>query len=184
MLQVKVSRNDFDKINLLLPDICPEVSFSLISEDTNLVKLGLCNSAPCTIEFNMSAKDFYEMLDTLNDIEVDAFNTENGKSNNIAYQKYLKYGCLYDILYNAERIYNFIGEVKYVGKSFGVESLTNNTIYPVIDIEDGFIRIVDDSEEDYLYSIISPGDLVNPELCGKWEIIKDPVGILKKHLKL
>lgn len=100
MLQIRVSRNDFDKINLLLPDICPKVSFSLISVDKNLEKLGFCDSAPCTIEFDMSAKDFYEMLDTLNDIETDAFNIENGKSNNITYQKYLKYGCLYDILSN------------------------------------------------------------------------------------
>lgn len=64
-------------------------------------------------------------------------------------------------------------KVKYIGKSFGVEGLTNGKIYECIGIEDGMLRIIDDSEEDYLYSAIKPSDLVNPELYGKWEIIED-----------
>ena len=106
MLQIKLNKEDFDKISELLPDICPDVSFSLKEQDDSLVKLGFCNSAPCIIEFDMNAEEFYEMLDTLNDIEIDAFNTEYDeypKGNNPAYQKYLKYGCLYEILFSAER---------------------------------------------------------------------------------
>lgn len=76
-----------------------------------------------------------------------------------------------------------IGKVRYVGKSFGVEGLTNGTVYGVLGIEDGFIRVVDDSGEDYLYSIISPGDLMNPGLCGKWEIVEDLSGVLKDYIK-
>ena len=111
MIQIKVNKNDFNKINLLLPDICPEVSFSLISEDKNLAKLGFCDSAPCTIEFDMSVKDFYEMLDTLNDLEIDAFNSVGeAPNNNPAYQKYLKYGCLYNILSNVNIKENLKGE--------------------------------------------------------------------------
>ena len=41
-----------------------------------------------------------------------------------------------------------IGKVKYVGKSFGVESLTNGKIYDVLAIDLPFIRIIDDSGED------------------------------------
>ena len=64
-------------------------------------------------------------------------------------------------------------KVKYIGKSFGVEGLTNEKIYECISIEDGMLRIIDDSGEDYLYSAIERSSLENPELCGKWEIIED-----------
>lgn len=64
-------------------------------------------------------------------------------------------------------------KVRYVGISFGVEGLTNGKIYECIGIEDGMLRIIDDSDEDYLYSAIKPSSLENIELCGKWEIIED-----------
>ncbi len=75
-------------------------------------------------------------------------------------------------------------KVKYVGKSFGVESLTNGKIYECIAIEDEMLRIIDDSQEDYLYSAIQPAAMDNFELCGKWEIIEDNEdGDLKKLIK-
>ena len=45
------------------------------------------------------------------------------------------------------------GKLKYIGKSFGVVSLTNNKIYDCVGYdEQGWLQIVDDSEEDYCYS--------------------------------
>ena len=76
-----------------------------------------------------------------------------------------------------------IGKVRYVGKSFGTACLTNGNIYNVLGIQDGFIRVVDDSGEDYLYSITFPGDLMNPNLCGKWEIVEDLSDVLKDYIK-
>ena len=64
-------------------------------------------------------------------------------------------------------------KVKYIGKSFGVEGLTNGKIYKCIGIEEDMLRIIDDSGEDYLYSAIKPSSLENIELCGKWEIVED-----------
>ena len=64
-------------------------------------------------------------------------------------------------------------KVRYIGKSFGVESLTNGKIYECIGIEDGMLRIIDDSGEDYLYSAIKPSSLENMDLYGKWEIVED-----------
>lgn len=64
-------------------------------------------------------------------------------------------------------------KVRYIGKSFGVESLTNGKIYECIGIEDGMLRIIDDSGEDYLYSAIEPSSLEDITLCGKWEIVED-----------
>lgn len=41
-------------------------------------------------------------------------------------------------------------KAKYTGKDEGI-SLTKNKIYEALDYESGFIRIIDDTGEDYLY---------------------------------
>ena len=41
-------------------------------------------------------------------------------------------------------------KVRYLGKSEGI-SLTENKIYESLGYESGFIRVVDDTDEDYLY---------------------------------
>ncbi len=64
-------------------------------------------------------------------------------------------------------------KVKYIGESFGVEGLTNGKEYEVIAIEDDMFRIIDDSGEDYLYSISRPGSLEDSSRCGKWEVVED-----------
>ena len=107
MVQIKMNRDEYNKIQILLPDICPQIGFSLKVEDDNLVVLGLCDSAPCIVEFDMTDSEYEEMLDDLNELEIEAFNTPHGtypSESSPAYQKYLKYGCLYDILSNAEII--------------------------------------------------------------------------------
>jgi len=73
--------------------------------------------------------------------------------------------------------------VKYIGISFydGVEGLTSGKEYKCIAVEGEFLRIIDDSGEDYLYSAISPGALDEPEKRGRWEIVEDTEeGELKK----
>lgn len=76
-----------------------------------------------------------------------------------------------------------IGKIKYIGKSFGIDQLTDGKIYDVIAIEEPFIRIIDDSGEDYLYSLYQPSSMEDIKLCGKWEIIEDPQNILKDKIK-
>lgn len=64
--------------------------------------------------------------------------------------------------------------VRYVGVSFyNGEGLTSEKIYECIGVEGEFLRIIDDSGEDYLYSAISPAALDEPEKRGKWEIVED-----------
>lgn len=63
--------------------------------------------------------------------------------------------------------------VKYRGISFGVEGLTDGKEYEVIAIEDGMLRVIDDSGEDYLYSAIRPSSLEDESKYGAWEIISD-----------
>ncbi|MCT7764465.1 MAG: hypothetical protein N4R59_02165 [Lactobacillus iners] len=41
-------------------------------------------------------------------------------------------------------------EVKYLGNTEGI-SLTKNKIYEALDYEESFLRVIDDTGEDYLY---------------------------------
>ncbi len=66
-------------------------------------------------------------------------------------------------------------KVQYIGESFGAASLTSDKIYECLGVEvDGnALRIVDDSEEDYLYDIENPAPLDGSAPGGKWKIIED-----------
>ena len=65
------------------------------------------------------------------------------------------------------------GKLKYVGKSFGAVSLTNNKIYDCGGYdEQGWVQIVDDSDEDYCYSATSPRPLDGSSEGGKWEPVE------------
>ncbi len=74
-------------------------------------------------------------------------------------------------------------KVKYIGQSFGVFGLTNEKIYDCLGVEGPFLRIVDDSEEDYLYSAKTPGAMDPPYESGKWKIVEDSKdGVLRKAI--
>lgn len=74
-----------------------------------------------------------------------------------------------------------IGKVKYIGESFGVDSLTDGEVYDVIEVlKDDLMRVVDDSGEDYLYSISNPGPLDESSPGGKWVVVEDYHGKLKQ----
>jgi hypothetical protein len=106
-VSLKMNLDDYKKIENLLPDICPGVSFFLKEADHNLVDLGLCESAPCIVKFDLDYDEFEDLLLKLDDIETEAYNTPHNREpseTDPAYQKYLKYGCLYGILCNAERV--------------------------------------------------------------------------------
>lgn len=76
----------------------------------------------------------------------------------------------------------YVGKVKYVGESFGVESLTNGVTYNVVRDETGMIKIVDDSEEDYIYNLAHPKPLDGSSPGGKFSIIDDPNKELEKYI--
>lgn len=62
-------------------------------------------------------------------------------------------------------------KIKYIGESFGVDSLTNGKIYNAVE-ENGMYRVIDDSGEDYLYSTQNPAPLDGSSEGGIWEIIE------------
>ena len=63
-------------------------------------------------------------------------------------------------------------KLRYIGKSFGIDSLTNGKVYDAVE-ENGMYRVIDDSEEDYLYSMINPAPLDGSSKDGRWEIIEE-----------
>lgn len=64
-------------------------------------------------------------------------------------------------------------KLKYVGESFGIDSLTNGKIYEATVEDEDFYRVIDDSGEDYLYSKINPAPLDGSCEGGIWEIIEE-----------
>lgn len=62
-------------------------------------------------------------------------------------------------------------KLRYIGPSFGIDGLTDGKIYEAVE-EDGMYRVVDDSGEDYLYSITDPAPLDGSCPPGRWEIIE------------
>lgn len=78
-----------------------------------------------------------------------------------------------------------IGKVAYIGETFGFDELTNGKVYDVVGIDGGdMLRVLDDSCEDYLYSLKNPAPLDGSSVGGKWKLIADYTGELKKHLQL
>lgn len=59
-------------------------------------------------------------------------------------------------------------KLKYVGESFGVDSLTNGKIYYATIEDDDYYCVVDDSGEGYLYSRTNPAPLDGSSPGGKW----------------
>ena len=62
-------------------------------------------------------------------------------------------------------------KLRYIGESFGVDSLTNGKIYDATE-EYGMYRVIDDSGEDYLYSMDNPAPLDGSSIGGRWEIVE------------
>lgn len=61
-------------------------------------------------------------------------------------------------------------KLRYIGQSFGVDSLTDGKIYDATE-ENGMYRVIDDSGEDYLYSMINPAPLDGASPGGAWEVV-------------
>lgn len=77
----------------------------------------------------------------------------------------------------------YVGKVRYKGETFGVDSLTDGRDYIVVKDNDDNISIVDDSGEDYIYSLKNPAPSDGSSKGGIFEIIDDSKGILKAYIE-
>ena len=63
-------------------------------------------------------------------------------------------------------------KLRYIGESFGIDSLTNGKIYDAEIENEWTYRVVDDSGEDYLYSKTNPAPLDGSSPGGVWETVE------------
>lgn len=74
----------------------------------------------------------------------------------------------------------YVGKVKYVGESFGVDSLTDGEVYDVVRDKNETLKIVDDSGKDYIYNFVNLKPMDNSSKGGKFLIIEDGNCILER----
>lgn len=108
MLLVETKTSNYETVSMLLHELFPFLKIELIS-DVSHPQIDL----PYSFTIDITVDELDEMMDILTQIEVDAFNTSNGEMPSIddrAYQKYEKYGWLWDLFYRAEE-YGDIQEI-------------------------------------------------------------------------
>lgn len=71
----------------------------------------------------------------------------------------------------------YIGTVQYIGKDDPL-SFTDGNIYTIVRDKNGDLKVVDDTDEDYLYNLNEPNNL-----GGKFFYLDDPYGILARYIK-
>lgn len=66
-------------------------------------------------------------------------------------------------------------KLRYVGNSFGVDSLTNGKIYEATVEDSDYYRVIDDSGEDYLYPKDDPVPYWASKngVKGRWEVVEE-----------
>lgn len=66
-------------------------------------------------------------------------------------------------------------KVRYLGPDIGVDGLFNGNVYEVVKIDDltGYLSVVDESGEDYLYHPKRPQAIAGEYEGGRFEIIGD-----------
>lgn len=77
-------------------------------------------------------------------------------------------------------------KVKYIGETFyDGFGLTNGKTYECVEIdyELNGLEIIDDDDDQCLYSIINPRPIDNSSIGGRWEIVEDKDEKLSKIFK-
>lgn len=64
-------------------------------------------------------------------------------------------------------------KLRYVGESFGVDSLTNGMVYEAVEFDSDYYSVVDDSGEDYLYPKKNPAPADGNSAGGRWEVVEE-----------
>ena len=104
MLRV-ITDFDYKTIDKMLHDLFPSIKMTHIASDRALVEMGFADYPPCIFTMDITWDEYEEMMLDLMQIEVDAFNTPDGEmpeKDDLAYLRYLEYGWLWDMFYNAE----------------------------------------------------------------------------------
>lgn len=95
MLLVETQISDFKTVQDCMNDLFPQIDLELISDYTLLG-----SSLPYSFTMSIRYSELDDIMEDLIQLEIDAFNTEDGKMpqpSNPCYLKYVKYGWLWDL---------------------------------------------------------------------------------------
>ena len=114
MLYIQTATASYESIRQSLDEVFPQAVTTYISTDTALKSLGFADAPPCVFSLDMTWSEFDDMMEALEQLEVDAFNTPDGLApaeTDEDYQRYLAHGWLWDLFYNARRKDNITEEM-------------------------------------------------------------------------
>ena len=69
MIYLEMEKSSFDIVQYRLPDVCPNVRFSLIATDKNLHTLGFSSDELCIVAFDLDNEVFKDLCEFLNKVE-------------------------------------------------------------------------------------------------------------------
>lgn len=84
---------------------------------------------------------------------------------------------VYQSEFDKEKPLEYVGKVKYIGPD-DLLYFVNNGEYNIVFDKNNTLKVVDETEEDYMYILSEPNNL-----GGKFFYIDDTWGILKKYMK-
>lgn len=102
MLVVEITGDAFEQVQECLQELFPDVTVELISKEISLPN-GL--EIPCAFSLNVSWQKLEDMMQTLMQYEIDAFNTDARElpaADDPYFLQYKRYGWLWDLFYNAK----------------------------------------------------------------------------------
>lgn len=105
MLYVETSTASYQAIRQSLDAVYPQAKTEHIATDEALRALGFVDFPPCLFSLDMTQDEYREMMDEFINLEVDAFNTADGKppaKDDEYYLRYMKHGWLWDMFFNAK----------------------------------------------------------------------------------
>ena len=105
MLYVETDMASHKTIRKCLDKAYPQARTEHITTDRALKALEFVDWPICVFSLDMTWDEFENMMDALIQLEVDAFNTDDGEmpaEDDEDYQRYMYYGWLWDMFYQAQ----------------------------------------------------------------------------------
>ena len=130
----------FGNLQTYLQDVCPYVKMEQIQDYWELKALGFVDFPICVAKMDMTETEYERMIDDLRQLEVDAFNTPDGKmpeEDDPYYVRYCKYGWLWDFFFNAD-VWEVPSKKQLIRKK-GDQRTDMRKLLIVIDMQKDFI---------------------------------------------
>lgn len=107
MYRLECDKDTYLKLQECLSEFMPSVKLTLLACDETLCRLGFVSSPPCVLLLHCSEKGMRRLLDDLDQTEINAFSSDDGRvplAQQPDYLTFLRYGWMYGVLLKAEKI--------------------------------------------------------------------------------